>query len=275
MAHLAIAADALKSCLRGWRVWLIQSFANLLLFGLFAGWLLLPVANAGYLILNILLAALFLLAVFVLHGGTLNYFYSQRHNEGTTLSRVFARALRNFLALAVCAGAAYLLWIVAGKADAYQETLPAYLRSMTPMFLRKHISLAAFQEFFDACLFALRWIVVPGLVLPFLASVSRVGFRGFGREGFAAWKTSLRSIAYWSVVVFSALLGVLATEKIMGWTPDFRTSTFAGETASLVFRGLISYLLGLFAWLLVCSAVGRCGGNDAEAPENVSGQAAA
>jgi len=275
MTQLAIAADALKSCLRSWRVWLIQFFSNLLLFGLFAGWLLLPVANAGYLILNILLAALFLLAVLLLHGGTLNYFHSQSHNENATLSGVFARALRNVLPLALCAGAAYLLWIVVGKVDSYQETLPAYLRSMTPMFLRKHVSLVALQNFFDACLFVLRWIVVPSLVLPFLASVSRLGFRGLGREGFAVWKTSLRSIAYWGVVIFSALLGVLATEKIMGWTPDFRTSSFSGETVSLIFRGLLSYLLGLFAWLFVCSAVGRGSGNDAEAPENIRGQAAA
>jgi len=275
MTQLAIAADVLKSCFRSWRLWLIQFFANLLLLGLFAGWLLLPVANAGYLVLNILLAVLFLLAVFVLHGGTLNYFYSQSHREDTTVVDLFARALRNFLALAVCAGAAYLLWIFVGKADAYHETLPAYMRSMTPASLRKQISLAAFQNFFDACLFVLRWIVVPSLVLPFLASVSRLGFRGFGREGFAAWKTSLRSIWYWGILIFSALLGVLATEKIMEARPDFRTSTFTGETASLIFRSLVSYLLGLFAWLLVCSAVGRSSGNDTEAPENISGQAAA
>ena len=275
MANLAIAADTLKDCLRSWQLWLIQFFANLLLFGLFAGWLLLPVANAGYLILNILLAALFLVLVLVLQGGTLNYFYSQSHNEVATLAGVFACALRNFLALAVCVGGAYLLWIVVGKADAYQETLPAYLRSMTPMSLRKHASLAVFQGFFATCLFALECIVVPGLVLPFLASVSRLGFHGFGRQGFTAWKTTVRSPSYWGILLFSALLVVLATKKIMGWTPDFRTSTFTSETVSLVFRSTVSYLLGLFAWLLVCSAVGRGSGGDAEAPENVRGQAAA
>ena len=85
----------------------------------------------------------------------------------------------------------------------------------------------------------------------------------------------MRSISYWSVVILSALLGVLATEKIMGWTPDFRTSTFTGETVSLIFRGSASYLLGLFAWLFLCSAAGRGSGKDAEAPEDIRGQAAA
>jgi hypothetical protein len=275
MASFAIVADTFKGWLRSWRLWLIQFFANLLLFVWFAGWLLLPVANAAYLILNILLAALFLAAVLVLQGGTLNYFYSQGHHEGATLGSVLVRALRNLPAVAVCTGAAYLLWIVVGKADAYQETLPAYLRSMTPMSLRKHISLAAFQGLFDASLFVLRWIVVPGLVLPFLASVSRLGFRGFGRQGFTAWKTSLRSISYWGVVILSALLGVLATERILEARPDFRTSTFTRETVSLMLRGLASYLLGLFAWLLACSAVGRGSGSATEAPENIGRQGAA
>lgn len=275
MAKLAIVAETFKDCIRSWQLWLIQFFANLFLFGLFAGWLLLPVANAGYLLLNILLALIFLAVVLVLQGGTLNYFYALGHKEDTTLKGVFARALRNFVPVAVCAGAAYLLWVAAVMAGVSLEALPAYLRSMTPVFLRKHVSLAVYQDFVDTGLFALRWMVVPGLVLPFLASVSRLGFRGFGRQGFTDWKTSLRSLAYWGVVILSALLGVLAAEKIMGWTPDFRTSTFTGETASLIFRGLFSYLLGLFAWLVLCSAVGRGGGNDAQVPQDIHGQAAA
>lgn len=84
-----------------------------------------------------------------------------------------------------------------------------------------------------------------------------------------------RSFSYWGAVILSALLGVLATEKIMGWTPGFRTSTFAAEKVSLIFRGLASYLLGIFSWLLVCSAVGRGGGNATQALENINGQASA
>ncbi len=275
MANFAIAAEAFKGCLRSWQLWLIQFVANLLLFGLFTAWLLIPVANAGYLVLNILLALLLLVAALVLHAGTLNYFHSLSRNESTPLKDVFTCALRNFLAVLVCAGAVFLLWIAVGKADAYQETLPAYLRSMTPMFFRKHAGLPAFQGLFDAILFALRWIVVPGLLLPFLAGASRLGFHGFGRQGLTTWKKTVRSISYWGVVILSALLGVLATEKIMGWTPDFRTSTFTGEMVSLVLRTFVSYLLGLFAWLLVCSVAGREGGDFRTISEDLGRQALA
>lgn len=273
MANFAIAAEALRGCLKSWQLWLIQFVANLLLFGLFAAWLLIPVANAGYLVLNILFALLLFVAALVLHAGTLNYFYSQSRNEGESLKKVFAWALRNLLAVVVCAGAVYFLWLAAGKLDAYQETFPAYLRSMTPMFLRKHAGLPMFQGLFDAILFTLRWILIPGLVLPFLASASRSGFRGFGPQGLTAWKKAVRNVAYWGVVILSALLGVLATQKIMGWTPDFRTSTFTGETVSLIFRSLASYLLGLFAWLLACSVAGREGGDFPGGSQDVGGQA--
>jgi hypothetical protein len=275
MANFAFAAEAFKACFKSWQLWLIQFVANLLLFGLFAAWLLIPVANAGYLVLNILFALLLLVAALVLHGGTLNYFHSQSQNEGASLKDVFACALRNLLALVVCVGFVYLLSIAVSKVDAYQETFPAYLRSITPMFLRKHAGLPVFEGFFDAILFALRWILLPGLVLPFLASASRLGFGGFGRQGLTTWKKTVRSVAYWGVVILSALLGVLATQKIMGLTPDFRTSTFASETASLVFRGLVSYLLGLFAWLLACSVVGRGGGDVRTVSEDLGGQAVA
>src|SRR5215469_6306792 len=51
-------------------------------------------------------------------------------------------------------------------------------------------------------------------------------------------------------------------ENILGRTPDFRL-----RLLNLGISGLVSYLLGSLAWLLVCSAVGR------EAADDVRGQA--
>lgn len=61
----------------------------------------------------------------------------------------------------------------------------------------------------------------------------------------------------------------------MGWTPDFHTPTFAGETLSLISRSLVSYLLGPFGWLLACSVVGREDGGFRTVSEDLGGQAAA
>jgi hypothetical protein len=270
-----MAAAAFKGCFRNWWLWLVQFLANPLLFCLFIAWLLIPVANAWHLVLNIFVALFLLSAALVLHAGTLNYFYSESRNEAAHLKDAFARAVRNLFAVAVCATVLYLLWILVGKVDAYRETLPAYVRSILPVFLRRHVGLPVFQGIFDAIVFALRWILAPGLVLPFLASASRCGFRGLRRQGLTAWKKTVFSLSYWAIVVLAALLGVLATEEIMEWTPDFRTSSLAVETASVSIRALVSYVLGLCAWMLICSVIGRQGRTVGEAADDLVRQSVA
>jgi len=272
MATFAVAVDAFKGCFRNWRLWLLQFLLNPLLFGLFTLWLLIPLANAFHVALNILVVVLLVAAFLLLHAGTLNYFYSQNANEAAPLRNAFAGALRNLLAVALGAAVLYLLFLLASGFGAYTEAFPPYLRSIMPAFLRRQVGLSTIQGLFDALLFALRWILVPGLALPFLASASHFGFRGFGRRGFAAWKHTILSLSYWCLLILAALVGILATQEIMGMTPDFRTSTYAQETTSLILRASASYLFGLFAWMLTCSLVGRHGGRLVDAADNLSGQ---
>jgi len=272
MATLAVAMDAFKGCFRNWRIWLLQFFVNPLLFGLFTLWLLIPLANAYHVALNIFVVVLLVAAFLLLHAGTLNYFYSQNANEAAPLRNAFAGALRNLLAVALGAAVLYLFFLLASGAGAYTDVVPPYLRSIMPAFLRRQVGLSTIQGFFDALMFALRWILVPGLVLPFLASASHFGFRGFGRCGFAAWKHTVLSLSYWALLILAVLVGVLATQKIMDLTPDFRSSTFAQERTSLILRASASYLLGLFAWMLTCSLVGRRAGKIVDASPELSGQ---
>ena len=275
MRHFALAGDAFKQCFRAWRPWLIQFLVNPVLFAGFLGWLLLPVSNTGHVILNATVALILISVALILHGGTLNYFYLRSDTEAVHLRDIFGRALRHLLALAVCVVVVYFLWLLADKADNYQQTLPAYVRSTMPVFVRRIASETFFNDVFAGILFALRWILIPGLILPFIASTSCLGFRGFARKGLVAWKNTVLSLSYWVILIVAALIGVLATQKLMGMTPDFRTSTFSEETTSLVVRLFFAYLLGLLAWMLTCSVVG-CGNRQVKrAPEGVSGQAAA
>ncbi len=273
MVTFSVAVDDFKGCFRNWRLWLLQFFLNPLLFGLFTLWLLLPVANAFHVTLNVLVAIILFAAILVLHAGMLNYFYSQSENEVAPLRKAFASALRNLLPVILCAVVLYLFFQISGKVHAYEETFPPYLRSMMPAFLRRQVGLSMLQEIFDAVLFVLNWVLVPGLIFPFLASAAHSGFRGLGRRGFAAWKSAVLSPSYWVLLLLGALVGVLATQKIMGMTPDFSTSTYAQERTSLIFRASVSYLLGLWAWMLVCSVVGRRAGKSAETSSDLSGQA--
>jgi hypothetical protein len=275
MARISVPTDAFKGCFRDWRLWLIQFLANLALFGLFTLWLLIPVANVWHIVLNVLVALLILISALVLHGGTLNYFSSQNRVESIDLLEIFRNAARNLPAVFISATISGLLWFLAGTADKYEENLPNYLRSITPLFLRNLAPLSAYETLVDAGLFTLQWIIAPGLLLPLLASTASHGFGGFARRGIASWKNCVANFYYWAVISVAAVLGIYATAKIMSWTPDFRTSTLPHETASLILRGVISYLLALFAWMLAYSMAGRQSGTTADADDDVAGQTAA
>jgi hypothetical protein len=257
MSKLSVASDAFKGCFQNWVLWLIQFLANLALFGLFTLWLLIPVASALYILLNALVVLLILISALALHGGTLSYFSGHNEGESRSLLNSFRNATRNLPAVAIGAAIFALLWYFAGTAVKYEETLPNYLRSISPAFLRNLASLSLYESLVNAGLFALQWILAPGLVLPLVANASSRGFGGFSGRAINSWKKCVTNLIYWAVITVAAVLGVYATEKIMNWTPDFRTSTFPHETASLIWRGLTSYLLALFAWMFACSMVGR------------------
>jgi len=276
MASLAMARDAVFQAFRPGRLWFLQLLTNPILFLLFAGWLLIPVANAWQLTGNVALAVVLVAACFSLHAGTINYyrdFYSgtAAGDKHPRWSDAFRRALRHLLAIAACAVVLWLLWFLLDNLDAYREPLPTFVRSMLPVFLRRHIRLSELDATFGGLLFAARWIVVPGLLLPIVEVAADAGFGGFsrGRGCFWIWKHAVDSLWYWLILAIAAVLGVVAAPKILAWTPDFKTSTLRHEYASLGWRVVAAYLLGLTAWMVVCSLLG-CSAAAARSRDDVS-----
>lgn len=257
MAALTIARKSISGACHNWRLWLIQFIGNPLLFLLFAGWLLIPVANTLYIILNALVAILLIAATATLHGGTLNYFSENDTSLYAPLKKTFLRALRNVVPILICAAVLFLLWMLMDKFDGLQETFPTYLRSTLSASTRKHISVSTLTNIFGAAAFALRWILMPGLILPFAAAGSNSGFHGLAVGGFRRMKNAIGSFSYWLILTLAAIVGVYATETILDLTPNFATSTYHHELFSLVIRLVISYTLALIAWMVICSVVGR------------------
>jgi hypothetical protein len=257
MPSLTIARKSVSGAFHNWRLWLIQFVGTPLLYLLFYGWILIPVASTTYVIANLLVAIVLLAACVALHGGTLNYFSEKPSNESVQLKKIFFRALRNILPILMCVAAIYLLRMLADKFDDLQDTFPTYIRSTLPASTRQHIPVSSLESIFAIVAFALRWILIPGLVLPFAAAASSRGFRGFGAVGFRSWKNAVSSFSYWLVLTIAAAVGVFATQKILDLTPDFAKSTYRYEWASLITRLVISYSLALVAWMTTCSLVGR------------------
>jgi hypothetical protein len=257
MFRLEVTRDAFKDCFHGLRLWLVQFFANPILLALFVAWLLIPVASNWHLVYNFVLAVALSWAMLTLHAGTLNYFGDLQRSQGTQCWPAFRRAMHHVIPIAICIAVYCSLWLLVGKLEAYQSNLPAYVRSTFSVSLRRHITLPALDTLFSTVLFIARWILVPGLLLPLVSQAADKGFRGFRAHGLSAWKKTIFSFAYWLVLIFAALLGVFATQKLMAWTPDFKTSTTHSEAISLAWRLCVAYLFGLFSWILVCSVVGR------------------
>jgi hypothetical protein len=256
MTFLLIAREVFIRSFRNWRVWLIQFVANLALFGLFAAWLLIPVARSWQLAVNILVPLIFAAGVLVLNGGTMLSFGEEDETATPALHFLFLRALRNVLPLLIVALALYYGWHLTDKAASYQETFPPYLRSVLPALLRRHITLASLESIFTGVIFVARWILVPGVLLPLFMHSARRGFSVFGWTTISSWVKSLASISYWALLAIAAIVGVLGPVWLMNAKPDFKTSTYSWEMTSVIVRFSIAYLLGIAAWMETCSLVG-------------------
>ncbi len=145
------------------------------------------------------------------------------------------------------------------------------LRSEFPAWLQRHVTLNALETAYAVGEFILQWIVALGLLLPPALQTANLGFRAFGKKGFAAWGRRCASFDYWIVLAIAAVVGVWASTWDLSWKPTGANATENMETVSLVFRLLFAYLLVLASWLTTCSMLGACSARG----DNSSGKPAA
>jgi hypothetical protein len=255
MSRLSRLPAMLPSGLKDWRLWLLQAVANPLLFALFIGWLLIPERRGWHLGASLVSMLFLAAAALLVHAGALAYFAESEEAAPVVLRATYRRALQNLAAFALCAAIMYLVWRSTDRLDAYQSSLPAYLRSM-PAMMRRHISRAEVIGAHAALIFLVRWIIWPGLLLPFAAAVALSGFRGLGQGRLATWR-AIRSGWYWLTIAITAVAGVLLTSSLVDWRPLVRGASISAESASMAIRLFAAYLIGLTSWLATCSMVGK------------------
>ncbi|HEY6308981.1 MAG TPA: hypothetical protein VI488_21270 [Candidatus Angelobacter sp.] len=254
MARWSSLKDAFVLAVKNWRLWLLQLFGNAAIFLAFVWWLRFSDAHWWNLLFSFLLIVVIVAATLWLHGGTLNYFQSAHQDKVAKLPPAFKTALKHLAAIFVWALVFFLVRYWIGRLETYGITLPGYLRSEFPAWLRRMISESRLDSIYSGVLFLLRWLVLPGLLLPFALFSADKGFRGL--IAFAAWRRTLRKLIYWLALVVAVILGVCCVEAIMGWKLDPKTATLQAEKTSLAFRLLFAYILGIFSWLLACSVLG-------------------
>lgn len=255
MARWSPLKDALVVAVTSWRLWLTHFVGNAIIALAFVWWLRLPDAHWWQLLFGLLLIIAIVVAALVLHAGTLDYCCNAHEAKDSLLGDSFRRAFHHLPAILIWALVfLFVEWLVS-KLDSSSVSLPGYLRSEFPTWMRRMISEPRLDNIFSGLIWLLRWVIVPGLFLPLALFSVEKGFRGL--IAFGDWRHAIGSLIYWIVLLVAALIGVTSTQSIMGWTLDPKTATLGGEESSLFFRGLFSYLLGIFAWLLACSMLGR------------------
>jgi hypothetical protein len=257
MPRFEILHDAGSSLLHSKRVWLIQFVGNPLLFVFFVGWLLLPVGTEFHLLLNGVMIVALVAVALILHAGTLCFYSEQDRREHPLVRSAFLRAVRNIFAIAACVGLVFVLWAVLDSSEHLQLNLPFYVRSLLPGFVRSHLAVWWFQIALDGIAFAIRWIVIPGLILPLIVEAANSGFRAFGKLGRTALKNSVKRASYWVVLLLAAVAGFVAPASLLDWTPESKNPTLDLEAFGLIARLSASYVLAVASWLLVCSIAGR------------------
>jgi hypothetical protein len=236
------------------RVWLLQFFGGTVIALAFVGFLQTG-ETLGPLILGSLLILTAAVVWLTLDGGTFNYYLDQQRGQPSLLKPALIRALKHILPLAILAVVFYLLRLLVDKLDDYHYSVPGYLRSEFPAWLRRNVSETRVQNLYDLFVFFLRWIMLPALLLPFASLCADRGFRGF--VAVRTWARMLRNRSFWGVLIVASILGILVPSAILGWRLDPKTATSASEAIFLGFRMFLGYLLVLGAWLMVCSMLAR------------------
>ena len=244
--------ESLVSAVRHGRLWLAQFIGNALLAMLFVWFLHIRVSHWYNVALNFVVACACIVGFLLLHGGTLAAFSPRANSSGIKDS--FRRALRHIPALLSWAVIFWVVLALIAQLDDYHYAFPGYVGSIMPAWLRRPFGREGLFTTYDSLVALLRWVVIPGLMLPFAASAARQGFKGF--IDLRAWARTIGNPAWWIVLIIASILGVYCTGKMMEWRLNSQATLF-GETWWLGFRLIIAYVMALFSWLWVCAILGR------------------
>jgi len=248
--------DTVVALFQSKRVWLLQFLVNPVLFAIGMLWLLIPEAQAWQVIATTLAALVLLVALLWLNGATFAYFHDF-HRDGSAHVRTAFRGT-NMVAFATWALLfSFLLHVVNHLAGEFEPRLGSYLRSISPIWLRRNISEARMDSLVSLKFWVLFWIVVPALLLPFGIATAKYGFGGFGRRGGRIWRNACGSRVYWSMLIVLALVGVYIPQALIHWIP--KASSVREETVSLAVRFLMAWFLAATVWTLLASVLGRLG----------------
>jgi hypothetical protein len=217
--------------------------ANALLLWLGYYWLGIGESRTASLLWSAVVALVLVSLTCCLHGATFAYFVRQPERPAAgvlDLPSSFRTALRNMLAILTALSLILVLYFLLSWWSDY-SILPSYgFSSWLTLKFRKPVRPNSVLRAFMVVTWLLRWVVLPVILLPWVAAVSSQGWRGLRH------RIAKRRL-YWLQAPVLLLCALWVPFLLLNWVPY--VGRFSLEMVSFAIRLLVAYLLFVAAWL--------------------------
>jgi amino acid transporter len=238
--------------LQSGRVWTIQGLGSLLWLALAYASLWIHEARWWQLAGTLALALFLLYLATFLQRTALRVFRRERQSmPGTPKERPASgrQKLRDWLPAAVLV--AFLFAILGWLAVLWKSALPDMtlaVASWLSLHLRRPVDPYRMQRRAENLVFIGPWFLLVVVWLP-LAASALLGERGPWKSAARAWKSG----RYWLATLVCVAVGHLGFWKLADWVPH--VNGIPGESASMVVRLVVGYVIALGSWLVILALV--------------------
>lgn len=251
---------------RGWVALQFLCLALLLLAGL--GWTRIPEKHLLEVLLSLSIPVLLSAGFLLLQAATLRSFLRPLAQEQSTAPRQ-VRIAWGAATLLLWIAVAWLLWDLLDRFDDQIELWSGYLNSRFGAGARARIAteehIAWLLNYVER---ALRWVILPGLLLPLSSSVAwglrRVPWKRV-RRVWLSWR-------WWPAVLAAVLIGVAWPHSFFAAMPH---GTVSGQVWRVVFKLIAAYFLVVASWLALmawAATLVRSAGPAEDTPDDDSGE---
>ena len=210
----------------------LHLIANAALIALVYVWLGIRDARASQIAATVLLGAALIAAALFLHAGTW-------HWMRTGNWRISPRELLRFTAaIAIVLACWWLLSMIP------QDRAAQWTASFLTLHTRTPIKPETVARVLAALVWIVRWFVIPILVL-----------------------RQHRNPRSWLILAAALLLGVYLPQRLIHWTPNFKSTT--AEVLSMTLRWGLAYALATAAWLTVLRQTANAPRLDTQPPASL------
>ena len=236
------AVDWLSRVRRAWMWIMLEIVGVALLIALGLLWTRIPEKNAGQVLLTILLPAVVIAGFVMLQAGTFRAFLrpGSRGDDGdrTRISLGWGAAT-----LVIWIALGWVLWALLDRFDDHVWSWAAYLHSRYGANARAHwASFEHLSRDLNWAGWTLRWVIVPGLLIP-LGCSAAWGLRRL------PWRRVLRLFIdwrWWPAVLACALVGEAWPQT---WFEGPPHGTVHEQITRVIFKLAAAYLLAMVCWV--------------------------